>query len=226
MTYAIERRRGARAFTAPCPLTAMAALNGAEIIVFDDASQWESWLADHYELPTGVWLKIAKKGSGMASVTLTEALDVALCYGWIDSHRKSCDEAYFLQRYSRRRSRSRWSRVNVDRTEVLVAAGRMREPGLAEISAAQADGRWEAAYESQKNATVPPDLAAALERNEQAKAFFETLDRTNQYAVFFRLMTARTPDSRAVRLQEMIAKLEAGEKFGPRTPVRSGRAAE
>ncbi|AWS44673.1 OmdA domain containing protein [Streptosporangium sp. 'caverna'] len=200
----------------------MAALNGAEIIVFDDASRWESWLADHYELPTGVWLKIAKKGSGIASVTLTEALDVALCYGWIDSQRKSYDEAYFLQKYSRRRSRSRWSRVNVDRTEVLVAAGRMREPGLAEILAAQADGRWEAAYESQKNATIPSDLAAALERNEQARAFFETLGRTDQYAVFFRLMTARTPGSRAVRLQEMIARLEAGKKVGPHAPARSG----
>jgi uncharacterized protein YdeI (YjbR/CyaY-like superfamily) len=190
----------------------MEALNGIDIIDFDDTGQWESWLADHYESRAGVWLKIAKKGSGQASVTPTEALDVCLCYGWIDSLRKSYDETYFLQKYSPRRPKGSWSKVNVDKVEVLIAAGRMRAHGLAEIMAAKADGRWAAAYESQKNATIPPDLAAALARNEQAKGVFELLGRTDQYAVILRLMRAKTPDNRAVLLDRMIAALATGKK--------------
>lgn len=182
----------------------------APVVAFADAAQWEAWLADHYELQTGVWLKIAKKGSGVASVTHAEALDVALCYGWIDSQRNSYDETYFLQRYSPRRPRSTWSKVNVARVEALVAAGRMREPGQAEIQAAMADGRWDAAYESQRNATVPPDLAAALERNEKARGHFELLNRTDRYAVILRLMKARSPDDRVARLHSVIATLESG----------------
>jgi uncharacterized protein YdeI (YjbR/CyaY-like superfamily) len=187
-------------------------LNGMEIIVCKDAAQWESWLADHHELRAGVWLKIAKKSSGMASVTPTEALDVALCYGWIDSQRKAYDEVCFLQKYSRRRPKSAWSKINIDKVEALTAAGRMRAPGLAEVSAAKADGRWDAAYESQKNATVPPDLAAALEQNEQASDAFESLGRTDQYAVMLPLMKARTPENRAALLQKMITMLETGGK--------------
>jgi uncharacterized protein YdeI (YjbR/CyaY-like superfamily) len=184
-----------------------------EILTFENAAQWESWLAGHYELQAGAWLRIAKKSSGIASVTHVEALDVALCYGWIDSQRKSYDEAYFLQRFSPRRPKSPWSKVNIDKVEALVAAGRMRAPGHAEVQAAKADGRWDAAYESQKNATVPPDLAAALERNEQARGFFDRLDRAGQYAVILRLLTARTPAGRAARLRRMIASLEAGKKI-------------
>lgn len=121
--------------------------DGADIIAFADADQWESWLADHWR-KTAVWVKIAKKGSGKASVTPAEALDVALCYGWIDSQRKAYDEDHYLQRYSPRRPNSPWSRVNVDKAEALIATGRMREPGLAAILAAKADGRWDAAYRS------------------------------------------------------------------------------
>jgi uncharacterized protein YdeI (YjbR/CyaY-like superfamily) len=110
--------------------------------MFEDAAAWEAWLADHYELQGGVWLKLAKRGSGRAALTVSEALDVALCYGWIDSQRLGFDETYFLQRYSRRRAKSPWSKINVARVHSLVAAGRMREPGLAEVRAAQADGRW------------------------------------------------------------------------------------
>lgn len=185
----------------------METLNGADIIAFADAAQWESWLADHHELKAGVWVKIAKKGSGKTSVTLAKALDVALCYGWIDSHRRACDEDYYLQRYSPRRPNGSWSQVNVDKVEALVAAGRMREPGLAAILAAKADGRWDAAYESQRNATVPHDLAAALAHNERARDRFELLDRTHQYALFLRLMKAKTPANRAVQLQQIIASL-------------------
>jgi uncharacterized protein YdeI (YjbR/CyaY-like superfamily) len=144
----------------------MEALNGIAIIAFNDAAQWESWLANHYELQAGVWLKIAKKSSGIASVTPMEALDVALCYGWIPGQRKPYDEAYYLQKFTRRRPKSLWSKVNIGKVEALIAAGRMQGPGLAEILAAKADGRWDAAYESQKKATIPPDLAAALEQAE------------------------------------------------------------
>ena len=144
----------------------MEALNGLEIIAFNDAAQWESWLANHYELQAGVWLKIAKKSSGIASVTHMEALDVALCYGWIPGQRKPYDEASYLQKFTRRRPKSLWSKVNIGKVEALIAAGRMQAPGLAEILAAKADGRWDAAYESQKKATIPPDLAAALEQAE------------------------------------------------------------
>ena len=144
----------------------MEALNGIEIIAFNDTAQWKSWLANHYELQAGVWLKIAKKSSGIASVTPMEALDVALCYGWIPGQRKPYDEAYYLQKFTRLRPKSLWSKVNIGKVEALIAAGRMQAPGLAEILAAKADGRWDAAYESQKNATIPPDLAAALEQSE------------------------------------------------------------
>jgi uncharacterized protein YdeI (YjbR/CyaY-like superfamily) len=185
----------------------METLDGAEIIAFADAAAWESWLADHHETPAGVWVKIAKKGSGRTTVTIAEALDVALCYGWIDSRRKSCDDDYYLQRYSPRRQTGSWSRVNVAKVEALVAAGRVREPGLAAIRAAKADGRWDAAYERQRDATVPPDLAEALAADERARARFDLLDRTGQYALFLRLMKARTPAARAVQLRRIVDEL-------------------
>ncbi|WP_113703023.1 YdeI/OmpD-associated family protein [Nonomuraea lactucae] len=188
----------------------MEALDGMRIMAFDDAAQWESWLAGNHELGAGVWMKIAKKGAGGVSPTRGEALDVALCYGWIDSHTRSLDEAYYLQRFSPRRPRSSWSKVNVAKVEALVAAGRMRPPGLAAVEAAQADGRWDAAYEPPKDATVPPDLEAALDANEKAKAVFDSLSKGRRYTVLLRLMTARTPGTRAARLHRMVATLEAG----------------
>jgi uncharacterized protein YdeI (YjbR/CyaY-like superfamily) len=183
-----------------------------EILAFGDAAQWEAWLADHCASSADAWLKIAKKGAGLVSVTPGEALDVALCYGWIDSQRRSHDEASFLQRYSPRRRGSPWSRVNVERAEALIAAGRMREPGLAEIEAARADGRWDAAYESQRTATVPADLAAALAHDEPARAFFESLGRTDRYAVILRLLKARTAASREAQLDQVVALLRAGRR--------------
>jgi uncharacterized protein YdeI (YjbR/CyaY-like superfamily) len=190
----------------------METLNGAEIITCDNAAQWESWLAEHHELPAGVWLKVAKKGSGLPSVTIKEALEVALCYGWIDSQRKGLDETHYLQKYSRRRPKGSWSRVNVELAEALIAAGRMRAPGFAEIAAAQADGRWDAAYESQRTAEIPADLAAALEADQRAREFFQKLGRTDQYAVILRLMKAQTPQRRVDQLQKMITLLAAGQK--------------
>jgi uncharacterized protein YdeI (YjbR/CyaY-like superfamily) len=185
-----------------------------EVLAFGDAAQWDAWLAEHCATNAGVWLRIARKGAGRVSVTPAEALDVALCYGWIDSQRRSHDESYFLQRYSPRRRGSSWSRVNVERVEALIAAGRMRAPGLAEIEAAKADGRWDAAYASQRTATVPADLAAALARDEPARAFFESLGRTDRYAVILRLLKARSAASRATELRRMVALLRAGRRVG------------
>jgi uncharacterized protein YdeI (YjbR/CyaY-like superfamily) len=144
---------------------------------FTSAAAWEAWLAEHYHTEGGVWLAIGKARSAVASVTAGQALEVALCYGWIDSQRRSYDEHYFQQRFSRRRKRSPWSRVNVERVEALTAARRMRPPGLAEVAAAQADGRWVDAYTAQRDATVPPDLAQALAAHPQAAARFEALGR-------------------------------------------------
>ncbi|WP_107654958.1 YdeI/OmpD-associated family protein [Nocardia suismassiliense] len=172
---------------------------------FPDAAHWESWLADHHDDSAGVWLLIAKKGA--EGITIGEALDVALCYGWIDSHRKGFDDQHYLQRYSPRRPKSPWSQVNVEKAEALIAAGRMRAAGLAAIRAAEADGRWAAAYQRQRDATVPADLAAALAGDERAQAQFELLDRTRQYALFLRLMKARTPAGRATQLDQIVASL-------------------
>jgi len=188
------------------------ALAGAEIIAFQDAAAWESWLADNHELQAGVWLKMAKKNSSIASVTDDEVVDIGLCYGWVSGQRKSFDESYYLQKYVPRRPRSLWSKVNVDKVEMLLAAGRMREPGTAEVRAAQADGRWDAAYESQKTATVPPDVVAPLEDNKQAKDFFDSLDKTYQYRLYLPVLQARSPKARAARVEKMISMLEAGKK--------------
>ncbi|GII04495.1 YdeI/OmpD-associated family protein [Planobispora takensis] len=176
---------------------------------FTDAAQWESWLAAHHEDEGGAWLVIARKGSPVVAVTIEQALEVALCYGWIDSHRRSCDEHRFLQRYSRRRRGSSWSRVNVERVEALTAAGRMRPPGLAQVAAARADGRWAAAYTAQRAVTVPPDLARALADCPQAAARFETLDKTGRYRMILPLLKARTPAGRAARLDKAISGLSA-----------------
>lgn len=184
-----------------------------DAIVFEDAAAWESWLADHHDLQEGAWLKIAKKGSGQVSVSNDDAVDVAMCYGWIPGHRKSFDEAFFLQKFTPRRRRSMWSQVSVEMAEALIAAGRMRAPGFAEIEAAKADGRWDAAYVSQKNATVPPDLEAALKDSPRAGEFFDTLGKTDRYTVILQLERARSAATRASRLEKMIAQLAEGRKI-------------
>jgi uncharacterized protein YdeI (YjbR/CyaY-like superfamily) len=183
-----------------------------EIITCASTADWESWLATHHDVRNGVWLKIAKKGSGRPSVTPAEAIEVALCFGWIDSQRKSYNGEYFLQKYSPRRRGSSWSRINVERAKALMAAGRMRAPGSAEIDAAKADGRWAAAYESQRTATVPPDLAAALAQDERARACFESLGRTDRYALILQLMKARSASSRRERLERVVVLLRAGKR--------------
>ncbi|RDZ28104.1 YdeI/OmpD-associated family protein [Lysobacter silvisoli] len=186
--------------------------NDLPIELFADADAWERWLVAHPRAP-GLWLKIAKKGQGVSSVSYTEALDVALCHGWIDGLKRSCDERYFLQRFTPRRPRSVWSKINIGKVEALTAAGRMRPAGLREVEAAQADGRWQAAYDSSSTIEVPEDLAAAFKKNAKAKRFFEQLDRTNRYAVLWRVQTAKKPETRAARIEKLVAMLGRGEKI-------------
>ena len=182
--------------------------DAAEVIEFPNAAAFEEWLAQHVDHSVGVWLKIAKKASGVASLTDDEAVDVGLCYGWISGQRKALDEVYYLQKYVPRRPRSRWSQVNVRKVSELMAAGRMRPSGLAEVEAAKADGRWGAAYSSQKQATVPPDLAAALAASPVSASAFESLSKTKQYAVILDIVTARTPSTRAAHIRKAVAALE------------------
>ena len=182
--------------------------DAAQVIAFRDAAEFETWLAEHVDHSAGVWLKIAKKASGIASLTDDEAVDVGLCYGWISGQRKGFDEIYYLQKYVPRKPRSRWSQVNVRKVEELMASGRMRPPGLVEVAAAKADGRWDAAYASQKEATVPPDLADALAASPQAASAFESLNKTERYAVILDIVIARNQRTRITHLRKAIAALE------------------
>ena len=182
---------------------------------FASQADWERWLeANHAESP-GAWLKIAKKASGIETVTHVEALDVALCFGWIDGQRRGLDEQWFLQRYTPRRARSRWSQVNRDKVERLISDGRMRPAGLREIERAKEDGRWEAAYPPASRIEVPPDLRRALDANPAASAFFETLSGSNRYAVLYRIHDAKRPETRARRIEKFVAMLARGEKIYP-----------
>jgi uncharacterized protein YdeI (YjbR/CyaY-like superfamily) len=180
-----------------------------DVLEFADAAEWEAWLAERHDTSTEAWLRIAKRHSGLTLIAIGDALDVALCYGWIDGQRRSHDESSFLQRYSPRRPRSSWSQVNVAKAEALLAAGRMRPAGMAEVEAAQADGRWAAAYESQRTAEVPPDLAAALAGDDAARAAFEALGRSDRYGLILPLLKARTPRARARLLERTVERLAA-----------------
>jgi uncharacterized protein YdeI (YjbR/CyaY-like superfamily) len=188
----------------------MGADDGLPTIFFSSSADWEEWLEANHR-GRGVWIKVAKKASGIESVTTAEALDVALCFGWIDSRREALDEQYFLQRYTPRQPRGRWSRINREKVERLTAEGRMRASGLAEVDRAKADGRWDAAYDGQRTATVPDDLERELAARPTAKAFFATLDSQNRYAILYRLDDAKKPETRARRLAKFVAMLEAGE---------------
>jgi uncharacterized protein YdeI (YjbR/CyaY-like superfamily) len=179
---------------------------------FRTAAAWEKWLAAHRD-DRGAWLKIAKKGAGIATVTYAQALDVALCHGWIDGQKRGCDDACFLQRFTPRRPKSLWSKINIGHVERLAAAGRMQAAGLREVEAAKADGRWQAAYAGAAEMTVPEELAAALADNHKARAFFDTLDKTNRYAVCWRVRTAKKPETRAARVEKLVAMLARGEKI-------------
>jgi uncharacterized protein YdeI (YjbR/CyaY-like superfamily) len=181
--------------------------DGADVIHFRDPAEFEAWLEENVDHGPGVWLEIAKQGSGIPSLSSDEAVDSGLCFGWISGLRRSLDDTFYLQKYVPRRPRSRWSMVNVRKVEELTAAGRMRPAGQAEVDAARADGRWDAGYESQKEATVPSDLAAALAAHPQARQAFERLSKTLRYAVILDVVTARTETARAARIRRAVAGL-------------------
>ena len=180
---------------------------------FASPEAWERWLEQNHETSRGLWLKIAKKGSGIDSVTYAEALDAALCFGWIDGQKGAWDERFFLQRFTPRGGRSKWSQVNRDHVARLTAEGRMRPAGVAEVERAKADGRWDAAYAPPSRMEVPDDLARALEADPKAKAAFDALDRTNRYAILYRLGDAKRPETRARRLAQYVEMLARGEKI-------------
>jgi uncharacterized protein YdeI (YjbR/CyaY-like superfamily) len=181
------------------------------IVPFASRGAWE----ERHAASDGVWLKIARKGSGIESVTFAEALDVALCYGWIDSQRAGFDGRYFLQRFTPRKPGSKWSQVNREKVAKLIEAGRMKPAGLREVERAKADGRWDAAYAPQSAATVPDDLRAELEKNVAAREFFETLNSTNRYAILHRIQDAKKPETRARRIAKYVAMLAEGKKLYP-----------
>jgi uncharacterized protein YdeI (YjbR/CyaY-like superfamily) len=182
------------------------------IHLFADPEDLEAWLEENHDISDGLWLKIAKKGSGERSVTYAEALGLALCFGWIDSQKRGFDGRHFLQRFTPRRPRGRWSKINREKAETLIDAGKMRPAGLTEVEAAKADGRWDAAYEGQRKAKVPPDLRRELDSSPAAAEFFASLDSANRYAILYRLDEAKKPETRVRRLRKFVAMLERGEK--------------
>ncbi len=185
------------------------------VLPFPDAAAWERWLQDNHADAAGLWLKLAKRASGIASVTYGEAVEVALCFGWIDSQKAGWDELWFLQRFTPRRARSRWSRANRDKAQELESEGRLRAAGAREVELARADGRWEAAYAGQASAQVPADLQHELDRDPRAREFFESLESHNRYSIIYRVEEARRPETRARRLERFMEMLRAGEKPHP-----------
>lgn len=184
-------------------------------IAFPSRDAWEAWLAGQHATSSGLWLKIAKKDSGIHTVSYAEALEVALCYGWIDGQKDKFDDDYWLQRFTPRKPRSKWSKINREKAEQLIAQGRMQPAGLREIEQARADGRWDAAYDGQRTAAIPDDLRQALVQNPRAAEFFATLDSANRYAILYRLQEAKRPETRARRLEQYVAMLNEQKKIHP-----------
>lgn len=183
------------------------------IIVFASAVKFRQWLTKHHAAHPGIWMQIAKKDSGIASVTCAEALDEALCLGWIDGQRKRFDETAFLQKFTRHSPRSVWSKINTGHIERLAREGRMQPAGLAAVESAKADGRWAAAYHSFSTAEMPADFLAALARHKKAHAFFDTLNKANRYAIIYRLNGAKKPETRQRRMGQFIEMMKRGEKL-------------
>ena len=193
----------------------MATSNEFPVMAFESQQAWEAWLDAHHADTMGVWLKIAKKGASISSVSYGEALESALCYGWIDGMKAALDEQFWLQKFTPRQPRSVWSRVNREKALALLAAGRMRAAGQRQIELAQSDGRWQAAYESQRTIAMPPDFQTALEESPEAAQFFSTLDSANRYAILWRIHQAKQPATRSARIQKFIGMLSRHEKVHP-----------
>lgn len=183
-----------------------------EIRLFPTAAAWVAWLEKNYPKLEGIWLRLAKKGSGLRSVTYSEALEVALCYGWIDGQKRPESEEAWLQRFVPRSAKSIWSKINREKAKALIACGKMKPAGLAAVEAAKKDGRWKAAYDSPRAATVPKDFQSALNASKRAQEFFESLDGANRYAVLFRIHTVKKPETRARKIREFVEMLERGER--------------
>ena len=180
---------------------------------FASKQKWADWLARQHDKSAGVWLKLAKKDSGIKSITYEEALDLALCYGWIDGQKKGFDDRYWLQKLTPRGPKSIWSKINTEKADKLIASGEMKPAGLRVIEAAKQDGRWDAAYASQKNMAVPEDFQAALDKNEKARAAFARLKSSERYSFLFRIHHAKKPETRARHIQNFVEMLEKGEKI-------------
>ncbi len=183
------------------------------VISFASDVEWERWLEENHRQSQGLWIKMAKKESGIPSVNHPQALDVALCFGWIDGQRQKFDDQYFLQKFTPRRAKSTWSKVNQDKVAALMSQGRMREAGIQEVERAKADGRWEAAYESQSKMSVPEDFQAELDQNPAAQKFFDQLNSVNRYSILFRITTAKKAETRQQRIAKFIVMLNEGKKI-------------
>ncbi|MBP9206881.1 MAG: YdeI/OmpD-associated family protein [Kofleriaceae bacterium] len=190
------------------PITEFA---GEPLVRCADLAAWEAWLERHHRDHGAIWLCLGKKDSGLTSITYAEAVDGGLCFGWIDSQKRPLDQREWLQRFSRRKPKGPWSKINRDKVALLIAAGRMRPAGQAEVDAARADGRWDAAYDSARTAQVPADLLAALAKVPRAEAFFATLKAAPRYAILYRLMSAKRPETRVARIADFVGMLTRGE---------------
>ena len=188
-------------------------LNGRKLMPFASQAEFEAWLEQNQDHNPGIWLMIAKKKSGLPTVTYDEAVDTALCFGWIDGQKRAHDETYFLQGFTPRRKRSIWSKVNTEKVERLIAAGRMREAGLREVAAAKADGRWDAAYHPASTAEVPKDLQAAIDAQPAARANFAALSKANRYSFIYRVNDAKRPETRQRRIEQFVQLLAEGKKL-------------
>lgn len=204
------RRRGETQMTSDRSKGAALAIQ-----LFDQQKDWATWLKKNHDKSLGIWLRLAKKNSDRGSVSYPEALESALCYGWIDGQKKSDDDDFWLQKFTPRSAKSIWSRINRDKALLLIENGLMTQAGLKEIERARNDGRWDAAYESASTSTVPADFQAALDASPRAQAFFATLNSSNRYAVLFRIHTAKKAETRAKRIQDYTSMLERHEKFHP-----------
>jgi uncharacterized protein YdeI (YjbR/CyaY-like superfamily) len=191
----------------------METIGSQEILAFESAREWERWLSKNHNRTEGVWLRFFKKDSAIPSVSYGEALDGALCYGWIDGQLKPYDEKSWLRKFTPRRAKSLWSKRNIDHIARLTEAGRMKPSGATEVEAAKADGRWEKAYDPGSTMELPKEFLEKLSRNKKAAAFFKTLNKANTYAIAWRLQTAKKPETREKRMKEILAMLARGEKL-------------
>ncbi|MEO8590858.1 MAG: YdeI/OmpD-associated family protein [Flavobacteriales bacterium] len=192
------------------------ALNEEEpVVLFETATEWNTWLRKNHAKAKGIWLRLGKKNSGLRSVSYFDAVEVALCHGWIDAKKMRYDEQSSIQRFTKRGPRSGWSKINREKALALIDVGLMTAAGLAAVEQAKANGQWDRAYDPASTITVPPDLQSALNKNKKAKAFFATLKGSNRYAILYRTQTAKKPETRAKRIATFVAMLERGEAFHP-----------